>query len=91
MHKKEEIRLRLSPAWLVSKEDNNIYNQRTKSILREFEQLDIPVGRGNVIFPSGNAKKYLSEYFDAETEYVNRTRKILRILGQFLLILMVTS
>ena len=69
--KKEEIRLRLSPAWLVSKEDNNIYNQRTKSILREFEQLDIPVGRGNVIFPSGNAKKYLSEYFDAETEYVN--------------------
>lgn len=69
--KKRKSDLDLSPAWLVNKEDNNIYNQRTKSILREFEQLDIPVGRGNVIFPSGNAQKYLSEYFDAETEYVN--------------------
>ena len=26
--------------------------------------MNIPVGSGNVIFPSGNALKYLSEYFD---------------------------
>ncbi len=69
--KKEGIRLKLSPAWLVDKEDDNPYNQRTKSILREFEQLEIPIGSGNVVFPSGNAKKYLSGYFDADTEYVD--------------------
>ena len=57
------IPVRLSPAWLVSREDENPYNVRTKEILRAFEPLGIPVGEGNVIFPSGNALKYLSEYF----------------------------
>ena len=56
--------VRLSPAWLVSPEDRNPYNLRTGEILREFEPLRIPVGSGNVIFPSGNALKYLREYFD---------------------------
>ena len=56
--------VRLSPAWLVSPEDQNPYNVRTRGILREFEPLRIPVGDGNVIFPSGNALKYLREYFD---------------------------
>lgn len=69
--KKEGIGLKLSPAWLVSKEDNNPYNLKTKSILQEFEHLDIMVGSGNIIFPSGNAQKYLSEYFDSDKEYVN--------------------
>lgn len=57
------IPVRLSPAWLVSREDNNPYNLRTREIIREFEPLGIPVGPGNVIFPSGNALKYLREYF----------------------------
>ena len=57
------IPLRLSPAWLVSREDGNPYNVRTREILRAFEPLGIPVGGGNVIFPSGNALKYLREYF----------------------------
>ena len=35
-------------------------------ILRAFAQLKIPVGEGNVVFPSGNALKYLSEYFDPD-------------------------
>jgi len=69
--KKEGIGIRLNPAWLVNKEDDNPYNRKTKSILREFEQLQIPARSGNVIFPSGNAKKYLREYFDADTEYEN--------------------
>ena len=56
--------VRLSPAWLVSQEDHNPYNIRTREILREFEPLQIPVGPGNVIFPCGNALKYLREYFD---------------------------
>lgn len=69
--KREKIGLRLHPAWLVNKADNNPYNQKTKSILQEFAQLEIPIGNGNVIFPGGNAKKYLGEYFDIDTEYVN--------------------
>ena len=58
------IPVRLSPAWLVSREDNNPYNIRTREILRQFEPLQIPVGAGNVIFPAGNALKYLRDYFD---------------------------
>ena len=57
------IPVRLSPAWLVGPEDENPYNRRTREILRAFAPLGIPVGAGNVIFPSGNALKYLREYF----------------------------
>ena len=57
------IPLRLSPAWLVSPDHNNPYNRRTREILREFASMNIPVGSGNVIFPEGNARKYLAEYF----------------------------
>lgn len=37
--------------------------------MKEFEYLNISVGTGNVIFPSGNALKYLREYFDEGIEY----------------------
>lgn len=57
------IPVRLSPAWLVSREDDNPYNQKTREILRAFLDLGIPVGEGNVIFPEGNARKHLAEYF----------------------------
>lgn len=67
----ERISIQVHPAWLVCKEDNNPYNIKTREILREFEQMDIQVSSGNVIFPKGNAKKYLSKYFDDNKEYVN--------------------
>lgn len=57
------IPVRLSPAWLVSREDDNPYNRRTRAVLAELEPLGLPVGKGNVVFPSGNALKYLAEYF----------------------------
>ena len=65
---KEGIPVEFSPAWLVSREDNNPYNVRTREILAEFDGLGIPVGHGNVIFPSGNALKYLKEYLDESVE-----------------------
>ena len=58
--------IRLHPAWLVSPSDGNPYNARTREILHAFEPLRIPESSGNVIYPSGNALKYLGEYFDAE-------------------------
>ena len=57
------IPMRLQPAWLVSADDDNPYNKRTREILDSFSEMKIPVSEGNVIFPEGNAKKYLSEYF----------------------------
>lgn len=65
---KEGIPAELSPAWLVSREDDNPYNIRTREIIDQFAHLGIPVGQGNIIFPEGNALKYLSEYFDEGVE-----------------------
>lgn len=58
------IPVKLQPAWLLSAEDQNSYNVKTKEIIRAFDTLHIPLNQGNVIFPSGNALKYLREYFD---------------------------
>ena len=58
------IPIKLQPAWLVSPGDQNPYNEKTKEIIRAFDPLHIPLNQGNVIFPSGNALKYLREYFD---------------------------
>ena len=60
------IPIRLQPAWLVSATDNNQYNRKTREILGSFADMEIPVGEGNVIFPEGNARKYLAEYFTDE-------------------------
>lgn len=69
--KNNGVSIKTHPAWLVGKEDNNPYNIRTREILRGFEHMDIQASGGNIIFPSGNAKKYLGEYFDDKKEYVN--------------------
>ena len=61
--KKCGIPIRLQPAWLVSATDDNPYNRKTKEILGSFADVKIPVGEGNVIFPEGNALRYLAEYF----------------------------
>lgn len=60
------IPARLNPAWLVSREDDNPYNLRTREIISEFESIGIREGRGNIIFPKGNALRYFSEYFDGK-------------------------
>ncbi len=57
------IPIRLQPAWLVRATDNNPYNRKTRAILDRFADMDIPVNCGNIIFPEGNALKYLAEYF----------------------------
>ena len=57
------IPVRLQPSWLVSREDENPYNRRTHEILREFDSLHLVLSQGNVVFPYGNALKYLREYF----------------------------
>ena len=77
--KKCGIPIRLSPAWLVSLTDDNPYNRKTREILGNLADLELPVGEGNVIFPAGNALKYLSEYFTdefPENPYVEDPRDV---------------
>ena len=69
--KNEGISICVHPAWLVSESDDNPYNIRTRELLQDFIQDGIDVSTGNVIFPSGNAKKYLREYFDDTKAYAN--------------------
>ena len=57
------IPIRLQPAWLVSPEAKNPYNEKTRALLDSFSDLGISESEGNVIFPEGNALKFLSEYF----------------------------
>ena len=61
--KKNAIPIRLQPAWLVSATDDNPYNRKTREILDSFADMEIPANEGNIIFPEGNALKYLAEYF----------------------------
>lgn len=56
--------VKLHPAWLVSADHGNPYNLKTREILSRFDGM--PISRGNVIFPRGNALKCLREYFPAE-------------------------
>ena len=73
------IPTRLQPAWLVSTDDVNPYNLKTREILESLADLKIPVGTGNVIFAEGNAKKYLAEYFVGEAvqnPYVDDPRDV---------------
>lgn len=63
------IIIKVQPAWLVSKEDDNPYNVKTREVLNVFTDMGIEVASGNVIFPRGNALKYLGEYFDNNKEY----------------------
>lgn len=61
--KKNGIPIRLQPAWLVSPYDDNPYNRKTREILQSLSELQIAENQGNVVFPEGNARIYLAEYF----------------------------
>ena len=73
------IPIRLQPAWPVSAADDNPYNRKTREILDSFRDMGISVNEGNVIFPEGNALKYLAEYFTdeiPENPYVEDPRDV---------------
>lgn len=65
------IRLRVNPAWLVSVESENPYNDKTREILKEFQAIGVESSDGNIVFPSGNALKYFGEYFDLSVPHVS--------------------
>ena len=65
------VPVRVQPAWLVSADDNNPYNIRTREILTEFYDMGINANEGNIIFPAGNALKYLGDYLKPMDENEN--------------------
>ena len=69
------VRIRVHPAWLVSQNDNNEYNIRTRELIQEFTEMDIETSKGNVIFPSGNALEHFGEYFDLSKPVENPYRE----------------
>ncbi|MBR0348893.1 MAG: radical SAM protein [Clostridia bacterium] len=69
--KETDVEIKVHPAWLVSPQDENPYNIKTKELLADFNVMNIETAEGNVIFPSGNALVYLSEYFDLSKETKN--------------------
>ncbi|MBP3571894.1 MAG: radical SAM protein [Clostridia bacterium] len=73
------IPLRLQPAWLVSVDHDNSYNRKTRDVLGSFTDMGIAVNEGNIIFPEGNAAKYLAGYFTheiPENPYVEDPRDV---------------
>lgn len=69
--KNNGIKIKVHPAWLVSRDDDNPYNNKTKELLAEFNEMGIETNEGNIIFPMGNALKYLGEYLKAKDENEN--------------------
>jgi len=51
-----------NPCWVVSEDDNNKYNQETKSILKELEDIPVRSSEGNVLEPAGLAIANLKEF-----------------------------
>ena len=51
-----------NPCWVISEDDDNRYNRKTKSILKELEDLPIRGSEGNVMEPEGLALINLKEF-----------------------------
>lgn len=55
----------LNPCWVISEDDDNMYNKRTQSILKELRDLPVRVSSGNVLEPDGlaliNLKAFLPQ------------------------------
>jgi MoaA/NifB/PqqE/SkfB family radical SAM enzyme len=51
-----------NPCWVVSEDNDNQYNQKTKSILKELEDLPVRKSEGNVMEPDGFALVNLKEF-----------------------------
>jgi len=51
-----------NPCWVISQDDDNMYNRKTKSILKELQDLPVRVSEGNILEPDGLALINLREF-----------------------------
>ncbi len=60
-------RVRWNPCWVVSKDNDNKYNRRTKAILQKLHNLQVEESEGNSVQPKGKARSSLAEFFPPRT------------------------
>ena len=60
-------RLTWNPCWVVSKEHDNPWNRRTKSILQALTYLPVAESDGNIVQPEGNALIWLRDFMPSKT------------------------
>jgi len=55
-------RLRWNPCWVISREHDNVWNRRTRSVLQALAHLGVAEDDGNIVQPEGNALTGLNEF-----------------------------
>jgi MoaA/NifB/PqqE/SkfB family radical SAM enzyme len=60
-------RVRWNPCWVVSKDHDNKYNRRTKTILQKLCNLHVEESKGNSVQPKGRARSSLAEFLPPRT------------------------
>jgi MoaA/NifB/PqqE/SkfB family radical SAM enzyme len=60
-------RVSWNPCWVVSKDDDNEYNRRTKTILQKLRNLHVEESEGNSVQPKGRALSSLTEFLPQRT------------------------
>jgi MoaA/NifB/PqqE/SkfB family radical SAM enzyme len=60
-------RVSWNPCWVVSKDHDNEYNRRTKTILQKLRNLQVEESEGNSVQPKGRARSSLTEFFPPRT------------------------
>jgi hypothetical protein len=61
-------RLAWNPCWVVSAEDDNPWNQRTREVLAALAHLPVEAGDGNVAQPDGSAPQWLAPYLPPKVQ-----------------------
>jgi hypothetical protein len=61
-------RLAWNPCWVVSAEDDNPWNRRTREVLDALAHLPVEVSEGNVVQPDGSARRWLASYLPPRVE-----------------------
>lgn len=57
-----------NPCWVVSKDHDNMFNRKTKSILRKLKDLPIECSEGNNAQPEGRAAETLKDFLPPRTK-----------------------
>jgi len=61
-------RISWNPCWVISKNHDNPYNQKTKAILKQLKDLPIKEGEGNIAQPEGRAVLWLKDFLPSKTK-----------------------
>jgi MoaA/NifB/PqqE/SkfB family radical SAM enzyme len=56
------------PCWVISKNHGNLYNRRTKAILKQLKELPVKEGEGNNVQPEGRAILWLKDFLPSRTK-----------------------